>query len=83
MDMEKLKSIIINWDPIDLISVGCPNDEYDLEVNKISKICTETKAGKNELALTIYNVFLEMFGDDIFTKNIDECIEIAEKYYRN
>lgn len=76
MYIEKITQIINEWDPIDLLKTGCPNDEYQPEVNEIFNNMSNNI---DHLANTIYNVFIKMFGKDIFNKDINECILIANK----
>ena len=44
MIYEKIKNIIDCWDPIQLLSMGAPKSEYDLEIKEIlSKISNKVK----------------------------------------
>ena len=74
-----IKQEIDKWDPVYLYEMECPPNEYDLEVTKVSSKIEELK-DVNSLARHIYNVFLEMFGEDTQTKakNIIECQKIAQ-----
>jgi hypothetical protein len=75
-----IKSIIDEWDPIELLITHAPPDEYDYEskeifdaIQKHNKICAE------DLTNIIFRVFTNEFWGDTFTKNAEECQEIAEK----
>ena len=75
---ENVKNIIDEWDPIDLITMNSPSDEYDTEIRHIlDKI--DSNINEKELSLIIYNLFLEEFGDDDFHKTKEDCLEIATK----
>lgn len=54
---------IVNYvDPITLIGMGCPLDEYDSEVADILKILPNAISSR-ELAEMIYLVFIKWFGE--------------------
>ena len=72
-----VKAIIDEWDPIDLLS-HAPSDEYHSEIEEVERLLKSTK-NVTELAISIYNVFLESFDADIFQKTQSECILIAQK----
>ncbi len=74
MNFEIIKKVIDKWDPIDLLD-HAPPDEYDVESREILLKFQDdtTQNGK-----VIYEVFSEVFGA-AFTKNIDECVCIAQK----
>lgn len=65
---ENLRSIFINHDPMDLIIVGAPNDEYDPEIEKLlPHLTNDNNLIINELKLIIKNIFDEMFYQDCVT----------------
>ena len=73
-----VKNIIDEWDPIELLAMHCPPDEYDIEIKEIMNFLNkETKL--EELSAKIYYIFLDYFGDDTFTKTKEECSIIADK----
>lgn len=74
---EKVAIIINDWDPIDLFPYT-PKDEYEAEINLISKILDES-TDLEHLANSISTVFTRRFGDDVFTKKYNECFYIAQK----
>lgn len=75
---DKVKEIIDEWDPIDLLATHCPTDEYD----DISLSITEkarTIMDVDDLANYIYDLFKYEFGIPTFEKSLDECRKIAQK----
>jgi len=74
--IQLVKDIIDQWDPIELLPF-CPPDEYDMEIE-----CIATLAAKDidtdTLAVEIQAVFQKYFGSDTFTKEFDECLNIAK-----
>lgn len=73
---EEIKQIIDKWDPIGLLAISCPEDEYEPEIKellaRLSDYCSV-----DETAKIIYDVFIEMFGADTFTEELNKCEEIA------
>ena len=53
-----------------------PKDEYETETYNIMKVLAETQDILT-LAFEINGIFIESFGDDISSKNMDECTKIA------
>ena len=80
---ELVKEIINEWDPVNLIELGAPINEYN---NEISMIATKIKEESNvdDIAEVIYNTLIEMFDKAPF-ENIEnlktECLSIAEILY--
>ncbi len=72
-----VKEIIDWWDPIDLIS-HAPGDEYHSEVEKVEDLLRITK-DHEVIADGILTIFLNAFGEDVFKKTKQDCIEIANK----
>lgn len=75
--IKKVNVIINEWDPIQVLPFA-PIDEY---LDESQAICNAYKNGMStkELALVIYQVFLNSFGINTFTKSMDECEKIADK----
>ncbi|BCN30859.1 DUF1871 family protein [Anaeromicropila herbilytica] len=73
----KVNDIINNWDPIDLFPYS-PKDEYEIEVNLIVNLSNETR-NTELLANKIKHIFSKRFGEDVFLKSYEECLEIAKK----
>ncbi|MHB1453781.1 MAG: DUF1871 family protein [Saccharofermentanales bacterium] len=80
MDFSKVKKIIDNWDPIELLAMHCPQDEYD-DISK--EIGNSNIIDANELGNFIYSAFSKSFHSNIFTKDLWECIDIANKILKN
>lgn len=57
---KKIRRIINKYDPIKLISIGCPKDEYDPEIKLILNDLSKCKSIK-EINNLVYNIFVEMF----------------------
>lgn len=75
-----LKAIIDTWDPIGLLAMHAPLDEYDLETNQIYKLLkTQPKANADFVAMCIYDIFIKSFGADVFRKDICDCLQVANK----
>ncbi|WP_312502280.1 DUF1871 family protein [Lacrimispora sp.] len=75
-----IKSIIDEWDPIELLITHAPPDEYDYETKEIfDTIQKNHKISANDLTNNIFRFFTKNFGSDTFTKDAEECQEIAEK----
>lgn len=75
---EIIKIIIDEWDPIGLLAIHSPLDEYDIETKEIANYLKENYQ-LEELSTKIFNIFTESFGDDIFNKTMGECRIIADK----
>ena len=72
-----IKTIIDEWDPIDLLS-HAPSDEYHSEIEEIEQLLKSAK-DKVELSTGIYNIFIKSFGEFSFQKAKSECDAIAQK----
>ncbi|WP_316571766.1 DUF1871 family protein [Neobacillus sp. YIM B06451] len=70
-----VKEVIDEWDPIGLLGMGCPDDEYDPEINDIVKRLSNITS-VDELAQEIQEVFLKWFGENLST---GECFLAAQK----
>ena len=84
IELTQIKRIINEWDPIGLFPLA-PKDEYNLESELILKRCYKysSKIDINYLAQIIYDVFTESFGDDVFCKTKQNCVEIARSILSN
>ena len=78
MCSENTLKIINAWDPVGLLNLRAPSDEYADEVEKIRRIC-DTNISCCELGKKIQDIFIQSFGSDIFTNSLKECIDIAKK----
>ena len=75
---DKVKAVIDEWDPIELLSIHCPSDEYDEISMELSQILI-CNVDIEFLGKEIYNLFIQAFGTSTFGKSIDECKIIAQK----
>lgn len=75
-----VSQIINEWDPIALLS-HAPTDEYEIEIKLIIDSLEKSRT-TDELANNIYEIFSKRFGTDVFTKQYQECIEVAKKILR-
>lgn len=81
---DHVKRIIDMWDPIDLLKVDSPKDEYSAEAKIIlNSILHEGNTNVLELANTISNVFIAAFGEDVFDKDIEACKQVAKNILRD
>ena len=74
---------INNWDPVKLLQMGAPQNEYDMEINMIANRIQETD-DTDKIANIIYEVFIEMFEESTFSdidKFKQECNNIAKTIY--
>jgi hypothetical protein len=72
-----VKEVIDKWDPIGLLGLGCPDDEYDPEIADIVRLLINIKS-VNELAEGINEVFIKWFGEDL---TIEKCFPVALKIW--
>lgn len=64
---DKVKKIIDEWDPIDLLAMHCPDDEYnDISFSISEKV--QTTVNIENLANYIYDLFEHEFGVPTFEK---------------
>ncbi len=83
MENGLLSQIINDWDPIGIIAFS-PCDEYLPEINKIEKYLQACeKANVQGLANEIKEIFTDSFGANVFTRQIDECENIAKKILKS
>lgn len=73
--MNFVKSVIDNWDPIDLL-FHAPDDEYHSEIKRIQLLLGATD-DLDELTEGIFKIFIESFGKEVFNKSKVECKQIA------
>ncbi len=61
MILDIIRTVIINWDPIQLMEFA-PTDEYD---DECKKIFDEYTTNKKTLETIIYEVFVNSFGEEL------------------
>ena len=74
--MNSVKTIIDEWDPIDLLAYA-PEDEYDFEIKEIEQILA-LQVDVDQLAVEIFRVFTEAFGTEVF-KRVWKNAEILQE----
>jgi hypothetical protein len=77
MTFVDVKKAIDTWDPIELLKINAPSDEYDIESKKIYD-SIKLMSNITQIGQVIYKVFYTMFGKKSFDKSLDECLEIAK-----
>ena len=60
----QVSRVLNQFDPIGLIHIGCPNDEYDPEVSTILPQLKQCKSEKDTWNM-IYNEFVKWFDNSI------------------
>ncbi len=76
--INKVKETIDDWDPIDLLAMHCPDDEYD-SISVLISQKTVVISDVESLAKYIYDLFVCEFGVPTFDKDLDECRIIAKR----
>ena len=75
----KIKEIIDKHDPIRLLKIGCPEDEYHPEIQIIAPILEDSNS-TDELHNSVYELFVQWFSkDDAGAK--ENYIELSEELY--
>lgn len=72
-----VKEIIDGWDPIDLLPYA-PGDEYHSEIEEVEELLRVTRDCE-VIADGIFTIFLNAFGENVFRKTRQDCIEIAKR----
>lgn len=62
--IEKISEIVNTHDPLYLLKMGCPSDEYNPEIERILPALEEAR-NKKELHNKVYKIFIEMFDKDM------------------
>ena len=70
-----LKSVIDKHDPMGLLAMGCPDDEYKPEIDRLAARIRDDMT-EPELSTVIYDLFLEMFSQPI---SKDLCDKMAKE----
>lgn len=71
-----VKKIVNEWDPVDLLSIDCPEDEYEFEIQQIVS-ATRSLNNVEELAGKINEILYKAFEEDF--KKSKDCLMIADK----
>lgn len=70
-----IKNVIDKHDPMGLLAMGCPDDEYKPEVDRLVERIRDGMT-EAELSTVIYDLFLEMFSEPIAK---DLCDKMAQE----
>ena len=70
MTKDIVKSVVDKADPMGLLELCCPADEYDSEIEMIFARIRKGMSA-DEIANVIHAVFFEMFGESIDNKLCD------------
>ena len=73
---EVIQKIINEWDPLDLLTIDCPDDEYEFEIKRIAS-ATLNENNAEKLAGKINDILYKAFEGDFKKKN--DCSMIADK----
>lgn len=76
---KNITEVINQWDPVGLLAMHCPADEYAGEIAEIVAWCDTHVFDKQQLGAAIYEIFCRCFGRDVFMKSLEECVQVAER----
>lgn len=79
LDYSIVRKEINQWDPIGLIGLGCPEDEYEREVQEI--VCADCNSVEL-LSQKINQLFIHYF-EAAYIEDTDKCNEIACKIFQS
>ena len=75
---EGLARIVNDWDPVGLLAMNAPKDEYEDEIKVIQQFLGRSGSiSVSDLACKIRAVFAQAFGDDVYDRTDED--EVAKK----
>lgn len=74
--LKTLTDIVNSEDPVGLIELGSPSDEYSSEIARILSLVTNNK--NSDLLQGVYDIFQKSFGPDTYI-DINKIRTIVEK----
>lgn len=77
---EKIEDIIHKWDPLEVFPFA-PKDEYENEINKITKLVNDFQSTE-ELAVAIEKIFFDSFGAEIINVPKEVYISLADNIFK-
>lgn len=77
---EKIEDIINKWDPLEVFPFA-PKDEYENEINKITKLVNDFQSTE-ELAVAIEKIFFDSFGAEIINVPKEVYISLADNIFK-
>ena len=80
IDLDKIKEIINKHDPVGLLSLGAPDNEYLPEIQSIHSLITKEKnLAIYEIEKLIKNVFEGFFNEETINQNVSSYKAIANE----
>lgn len=76
-----VRKVINKHDPLGLLEMGAPEDEYSPEINSISKRLT-TQMSKQEIEKVVFEEFDYWFGVEITKSKSPALKEIAKDIFK-
>lgn len=77
--MKEILLIINAWDPMGFFPMA-PEDEYINEINMISEyVDSISDIEEYKLAKKINEIFIKSFGSDVYTRDLNECLNVARE----
>jgi len=70
--------VIRDWDPYGLLRGGCPDDEFDAEIQSVVREIPRIKSA-NDAAQVLCNVFSSAFDRESF--RLESCFAIGSKLF--
>lgn len=64
MNYTQIQKIVNKHDPLRLLAIGCPKDEYNSEIKAINKLIKKGQTQK-EIEAVLLKVFNKWFGKDL------------------
>lgn len=71
-----VEEIVNEWDPFGLLAVGCPDDEYKFEIQRIVSATLRVNNAE-ELAVKMNEILYKSFEEDF--KKSEDCLMFADK----
>ena len=75
-----VKKVVNEWDPVDLLAFDCPEDEYAIEIQRITTATLRANTVE-DLAREIDDILNEFFDGDY--KKSKDCFMIADKILKS
>nr|WP_106779137.1 DUF1871 family protein [Lysinibacillus timonensis] len=76
--LKVVEKIVNEWDPVNLLAIDCPDDEYEFEIQQITSATIGANTAK-ELAGKINVILYKAFEEDF--KKSNDCLMIADKIF--
>lgn len=74
--LKVVEKIVNEWDPVNLLAIDCPDDEYEFEIQQITSATIRANTAE-ELAGRINDILYKAFEEDF--KKSNDCLMIADK----